>query len=63
MVSLNSLMSADEKGVQFESPHTGQLTHLTPEHCIEMQVSFVPSIVSSRSVQDDSITTRRRVPF
>uniref|UniRef100_A0A915BC13 tRNA-guanine(15) transglycosylase-like domain-containing protein n=1 Tax=Parascaris univalens TaxID=6257 RepID=A0A915BC13_PARUN len=45
MVSLNSLMSADEKGVQFESPHTGQLTHLTPEHCIEMQEHLGADIV------------------
>uniref|UniRef100_F1L4N9 Queuine tRNA-ribosyltransferase catalytic subunit 1 n=1 Tax=Ascaris suum TaxID=6253 RepID=F1L4N9_ASCSU len=45
MVSLNNLMSADERGVQFESPHTGQLTYLTPEHCIEIQEHLGADIV------------------
>lgn len=44
-------MSADERGVQFESPHTGQLTYLTPEHCIEIQVSL--------PIRDDIITTKQ----
>lgn len=37
MVSLCKLMSVDEKGVDFESPHTGEVTHMTPEHSIQIQ--------------------------
>ncbi|VDM43780.1 unnamed protein product [Toxocara canis] len=45
MVSLNKLMSVDEKGVQFESPHTGQLTYLTPEICIQIQEHLGADII------------------
>ncbi|VDK41703.1 unnamed protein product [Anisakis simplex] len=45
MVSLNKLMSIDETGVQFVSPHTNQLTHLTPEHCIEIQENLGADII------------------
>lgn len=38
MVSLSKLMTVDEEGVVFESPHTGQITHMTPEHSIKIQV-------------------------
>lgn len=38
MVSLNDLMNVDEKGVNFESPHTGEKMILSPETSIHIQV-------------------------
>lgn len=37
MVSLSKLMTLDEQGVNFESPHTGEMTLLTPEKSVEIQ--------------------------
>ncbi|KAK6747741.1 hypothetical protein RB195_000749 [Necator americanus] len=37
MVSLSKLMSVDEHGVNFESPHTAEQMSLTPEMSIEIQ--------------------------
>lgn len=38
-------MHVTEKGVFFESPHTGEETLLTPERCIEMQEAFGSDIM------------------
>lgn len=45
MVSLCELMSVDERGVNFKSPHTGDLTQLTPEHSIQIQEDLGADIV------------------
>lgn len=37
MVSLSKLMTLDEEGVRFESPHTKEITNLPPEECIRVQ--------------------------
>lgn len=37
MVSLSKLMSVDEQGVNFESPHTAEMMSLTPEMSVEIQ--------------------------
>jgi len=41
MVSLSKLMEITEEGVNFESPHTKEMTMLTPEYCVEIQVILV----------------------
>ncbi|TKR78053.1 hypothetical protein L596_018922 [Steinernema carpocapsae] len=45
MVSLSKLMTLDEQGVNFESPHTGEMTLLTPEKSIEIQEDLGADIV------------------
>ncbi|MCP9265497.1 putative queuine tRNA-ribosyltransferase [Dirofilaria immitis] len=45
MVSLNDLMSVDEKGVNFESPHTGETMNLSPEASIRIQEDLGADIV------------------
>ncbi|KAK0421260.1 hypothetical protein QR680_015143 [Steinernema hermaphroditum] len=45
MVSLSKLMTLDEQGVNFESPHTGEMTLLTPEMSIEIQEALGADIV------------------
>jgi len=37
MVSLDKMMTIDEEGARFRSPHTGELMLLTPEHSIGIQ--------------------------
>ncbi|CAJ0937131.1 unnamed protein product, partial [Mesorhabditis belari] len=37
MVSLSKLMTVDEEGVNFESPHTGEMMLLSPEQSIHIQ--------------------------
>ncbi|VDO40131.1 unnamed protein product [Onchocerca flexuosa] len=45
MVSLNDLMNVDEKGVNFESPHTGEKMILSPETSIHIQEDLGADIV------------------
>ncbi|KAJ1360650.1 Queuine tRNA-ribosyltransferase catalytic subunit [Parelaphostrongylus tenuis] len=45
MVSLSKLMSVDEHGVNFESPHTGELMTLTPEMSIAIQQALGADIM------------------
>lgn len=45
MVSLSKLMEITEEGVKFESPHTGEMMMLTPEHCIEIQEAIGADIM------------------
>ncbi|KAK5972429.1 hypothetical protein GCK32_002884 [Trichostrongylus colubriformis] len=45
MVSLSKLMSVDENGVNFESPHTGEQMSLTPEMSIEIQQALGADIM------------------
>ncbi|EYC13565.1 hypothetical protein Y032_0043g790 [Ancylostoma ceylanicum] len=45
MVSLSKLMSVDEQGVNFESPHTGEQMSLPPEMSIEIQQALDADIM------------------
>ncbi|MFH4980472.1 hypothetical protein AB6A40_007181 [Gnathostoma spinigerum] len=45
MVSLSKLMTLDEEGCHFMSPHTGEQTHLTPEHSVEIQEALGADII------------------
>ncbi|VDL68018.1 unnamed protein product [Nippostrongylus brasiliensis] len=45
MVSLSKLMSVDEQGVNFESPHTAEMMSLTPEMSIEIQQALGADIM------------------
>ncbi|VDM70445.1 unnamed protein product, partial [Strongylus vulgaris] len=45
MVSLNKLMSVDEHGVNFESPHTAEQMSLPPEMSIEIQQALGADIM------------------
>nr|CAD2177261.1 unnamed protein product [Meloidogyne enterolobii] len=45
MVSLSKLMEITEEGVNFESPHTKEMTMLTPEYCVEIQEAFGSDIM------------------
>ncbi|PIO68158.1 putative tRNA-guanine transglycosylase [Teladorsagia circumcincta] len=45
MVSLSKLMSVDENGVNFESPHTAEQMSLTPEMSIEIQQALGADIM------------------
>ncbi|EGT49287.1 hypothetical protein CAEBREN_30119 [Caenorhabditis brenneri] len=45
MVSLSKLMTVDENGVNFESPHTGEMMALPPEKSIEIQQALGADIM------------------
>ncbi|CAI5449665.1 unnamed protein product [Caenorhabditis angaria] len=45
MVSLSKLMTIDETGVNFESPHTGEMMELPPEKSIEIQQALGADIM------------------
>ncbi|VDO69803.1 unnamed protein product [Heligmosomoides polygyrus] len=45
MVSLSKLMSVDEQGVNFESPHTAEMMSLTPEMSVEIQQALGADIM------------------
>ncbi|CAI4228379.1 unnamed protein product [Auanema sp. JU1783] len=45
MVSLSKLMSVDEQGVNFESPHTKEMMLLSPEKSIEIQQALGADIM------------------
>ncbi|CAB3410086.1 unnamed protein product [Caenorhabditis bovis] len=45
MVSLSKLMTIDENGVNFESPHTGEMMALPPEKSIEIQQALGADIM------------------
>ncbi|KAI6175691.1 Queuine tRNA-ribosyltransferase domain containing protein [Aphelenchoides bicaudatus] len=57
MVSLSNLMEVTEEGVRFESPHTKEITMLTPEHCIEIQESIGADIIMQLDHVVHSLTT------
>ncbi len=61
MVSLSKLMEVTEEGVKFESPHTGELTLLTPEHCVEIQNALGADIIMQLDDVVHSMTTGVRV--
>ncbi|PAV63073.1 hypothetical protein WR25_19847 [Diploscapter pachys] len=45
MVSLSKLMTVDENGVNFQSPHTGEMMALPPEKSIEIQECLGADII------------------
>lgn len=57
MVSLSKLMEVTEEGVRFESPHTKEITMLTPEHCIEIQEAIGADIIMQLDHVVHSLTT------
>ncbi|KAH7731045.1 TGT-1 protein [Aphelenchoides avenae] len=57
MVSLSKLMEVTEEGVTFASPHTGETTVLTPEHCIEIQEALGADIIMQLDHVIHSLTT------
>jgi len=57
MVSLSKLMEVTEEGVKFESPHTKEITMLTPEHCIELQEAIGADIIMQLDHVVHSLTT------
>lgn len=70
MVSLGKLMSVTENGVEFESPHTGERTLLTPERCIQLQENIgsdiamqldhvIPSLTQGPLVEEASLRSIR----
>lgn len=61
MVSLSKLMSVNEHGVNFESPHTGELMTLTPEMSIEIQQALGADIMMQLDHVVHVLTTGKTV--
>uniref|UniRef100_A0A915IZK0 Queuine tRNA-ribosyltransferase catalytic subunit 1 n=1 Tax=Romanomermis culicivorax TaxID=13658 RepID=A0A915IZK0_ROMCU len=61
MVSLSKLMEVTEEGVSFQSPHTGEIMLLTPEHSIEIQNALGADIIMQLDDVVHSTTTGPRI--
>ncbi|KAF8373008.1 tgt-1, partial [Pristionchus pacificus] len=57
MVSLSKLMTLDEEGVRFESPHTKEITNLPPEECIRVQQNLGADIMMQLDHVVHTLTT------